>query len=331
MGFRNASNPANNSGGGLLPVQEMDSTVSSLDLANPRYIGPLGNIPVMVSRNHREDSISSRITQNCREDSISLPNAESNTENNTHKGGEEVKPYRVADNMNAATYHFVGTPPFGTFAERLGQIWHSSGFIAPKAADAFFTVKYLGVQVEPFEGLPAWAVLAPKDFITYRHIGSERLESVLTRRLFCKIKVDPSPQKKWVKPILTDLLVYWLDDDLKRVAAVQKLWEAYDFLWFWANNAASTGKTLPLNKSLDAYVEENTLNLRVRALEKMTAYRQQSAIATAADAGGSKDKAVEKEEPKISEYSYDGVDFDDECDSNVGPGKPVSAHSSMQL
>ncbi|KAI0131659.1 hypothetical protein F4776DRAFT_671640 [Hypoxylon sp. NC0597] len=178
-----------------------------------------------------------------------------------------------SNNRDNATFSYVKrTPPEMSLTRKTTQIWRDSEGDVPKFVEALFYIEHQGARLQPFKGLPAWAVPCPKDFNYIRHIGDDKQDYYMTKRLQVKIEIDPSPQRLWVKPLLDNTMVNWLGNDFRRLDAVKKLWEAYDFLCFWSVEAAKRDRALPLHKALNVYYEKSILNYRTHVHEMMSSY-----------------------------------------------------------
>ncbi|OTA95805.1 hypothetical protein M434DRAFT_378155 [Hypoxylon sp. CO27-5] len=176
---------------------------------------------------------------------------------------------------NAASSHVKRTPPEMSLARKVTKIWRESQGQAPKAVEALFYIEHQGLRLLSFKGLPAWAVPCPKDFNYMRHIGGDKQHYQITKRLQVKIDIDPSSERAWVKPLLDYAMIEWLANDFRRLDAVKKLWEAYDFLCFWSVEAAKRGRALPLHKAINVYYEKSILNYRIHVHEMMSSYEEE--------------------------------------------------------
>ncbi|KAI1417558.1 hypothetical protein F5Y13DRAFT_201145 [Hypoxylon sp. FL1857] len=221
-----------------------------------------------------------------------------------------------------------------SLAREITKIWRDSQYVVPKAVKGFFYVEHQGVRHETFKGLPAWAVPCPKNFDYKLHVGDDKQQHLITKRLQVVIVVDPSSKQAWIKPVLDGPMVEWLMNDHRRLDAVKKLWEAYHFLCFWSFEATSSGITLPLHKALDSYYEKTILTLRARPNEMILEYNKGHTNTPVVDAKDyavdkgivEKDAAnmniVDKETGKPKETSYNGIGTKPECknEEHVGNG-----------
>ncbi|OTB08624.1 hypothetical protein M426DRAFT_18716 [Hypoxylon sp. CI-4A] len=175
-----------------------------------------------------------------------------------------------------------------TMMRKATEVWEAVGHDRKAAIDAFFGVEYMGMRIEPFEGLPVWAVPTPKDFNPGRHLSGmftaplllfsittlgtpdrQQIEQLLTfklpekrlapgilcRRVTINVEVDPSPAKAWVKAVPDDKAMSGLNDVNRRYETVFALWEFYHFLCFWSVQRTRTGRCLSLLKALNLHLE----------------------------------------------------------------------------
>ncbi|KAF3063926.1 hypothetical protein GL218_01620 [Daldinia childiae] len=169
---------------------------------------------------------------------------------------------------------WAGYAANGRMIRTLGQIWAQSGEVVSAFVENLFESEYLGHDLKAFEGLPAWAVPVPEDFDEEKHVGWATHKYALERRLHVCIEVDPSPKQAWIKPVLDTTMENWIRDPKKRLYGVNKLWEAYDFLCYWALDVARTGITCPLLFALDNYTQNSIRNFRFSVNEQVKLYEE---------------------------------------------------------
>ncbi|KAI1653141.1 hypothetical protein F4813DRAFT_400274 [Daldinia decipiens] len=162
----------------------------------------------------------------------------------------------------------------GRMIRTLGQIWAQSGEAVSAFVENIFESEYLGYDLKAFEGLPAWAVPLPEDFDEEKHAGRATHKYALERRLHVCIEVDPSPKQAWLKPVLDTTMENWIRDSKKRLYGVNKLWEAYDFLCYWALDVARTGTTCPLLFALGNYTQNSIRNFCLSVNEQVKLYEE---------------------------------------------------------
>ncbi|KAI0114913.1 hypothetical protein F4814DRAFT_459762 [Daldinia grandis] len=188
-------------------------------------------------------------------------------------------PRKIMSDAEQRSVGTVLTPGAGCTADgrmirTLSRLWAQSGEAASVFAESIFESEYLGHDLKAFEGLPAWAVPLPEDFDEEKHVGRVTRRYALERRLHVCIEIDPSPKKAWLKPILDTPMENWIRDPKKRLYGVNKLWEAYDFLCYWALDVARTGVTYPLFFALDDYTQNSIRNLRLSVNEQVKLYEE---------------------------------------------------------
>ncbi|OTB20278.1 hypothetical protein K445DRAFT_362460 [Daldinia sp. EC12] len=162
----------------------------------------------------------------------------------------------------------------GRMTRTLSQVWTESGETVAAFMERIFEIEYLGLELNAFEGLPAWAVPLPEDFDEEKHIGWATHKYVLERRLHVSIEIDPSPKQAWLKPLLDPTMENWIRDSRKRLYAINKMWEAYDFLCHWALDIARTRITCPILYALDNYTQDSIRNLRLSVSESVKLYEE---------------------------------------------------------